>query len=81
MMWGYGYNGGVWMWVVGGLIVVGLVVLVVALIRNSTAVTRAGTTITAVTSTPRQILDERYARGELNTEEYRERVVTLGGKP
>lgn len=80
MMWGYGYNGGVWMWVVGGLIVVGLVVLVVALIRNSTAATRAGTTITAVTSTPRQILDERYARGELNTEEYRERVVTLGGK-
>jgi len=30
--------------------------------------------------TPRQILDERYARGELTTEEYRERVETLGGK-
>jgi len=27
----------------------------------------------------RQILDERYARGELATEEYRERVHTLGG--
>jgi len=27
---------------------------------------------------PKQILDERYARGELTTEEYRERVTTLG---
>jgi putative membrane protein len=27
----------------------------------------------------RRILDERYARGELDTEEYRERVSALGG--
>ena len=81
MMWGYGYNGGAWMWVVGGLIVVGVVVLVVALMRNSTAATRAGTALAPGASTPRQILDERYARGELTTEEYRERVETLGGKP
>ena len=80
MMWGYGYNGGAWMWVVGGLIVIGVVVLVVVLIRNSTAATTVGTAIAAVTSTPRQILDERYARGELTTEEYGERVQTLGGK-
>lgn len=79
MMWGYGYNGWGWMWVVGGLVVVGIVVLVVVLIRNSMAPTKAGTT--AATSTPRQILDERYARGELTTEEYRERIETLGGKP
>jgi putative membrane protein len=30
-------------------------------------------------SSARQILDERYARGELDTEEYRERLQTLGG--
>ena len=30
-------------------------------------------------SPARQILDQRYARGELGTEEYRERLQTLGG--
>jgi len=78
MMWGYGYSGWGWMWVVGGVVVVGIVVLVVVLIRNSMAPTRPAAT---VSSTPRQILDERYARGELTTEEYRERIETLGGKP
>jgi putative membrane protein len=81
MMWGYGYNGWGWMWVVGGLVVVGVVVLVVVLIRNSTAPTKAVAGAPAATSTPRQILDKRYARGELTTEEYRERIETLGGKP
>jgi putative membrane protein len=81
MMWEYGYGGGVWLWVVGGLVVVGVVALLLALVRSSTAATRAGTTPAATPSTPRQILDERYARGELTTDEYRERVETLGGKP
>ena len=81
MMWGYGYDGWAWMWVVGGLIVIGVVVLVVVLVRNSTAGTSAGSTPAAMTSTPRQILDERYARGELTTDDYRERVETLGGTP
>lgn len=81
MMWGYGYDGWAWMWVVGSLFVIGVVVLVVVLVRNSTARTSAGTPPVAMTSTPRQILDERYARGELTTDEYRERVETLGGTP
>ena len=81
MMWGYGYSGWGWMWVVGALVAAGIVVLAVVLIRNSTSSTIAVTSGAPVTSTPRQILDERYARGELTTEEYRERVKTLGGKP
>ncbi|MGA6093785.1 SHOCT domain-containing protein [Microbacterium sp. NPDC079356] len=32
-------------------------------------------------TTPKQILDERYAKGELTSEEYRERLATLGLKP
>lgn len=80
MMWGYGYNGGIWMWVVGGLVVIGIVVLAVVLIRNLTVRGKADTTAAAATSTPRQILDARYARGELTTEEYRERIETLGDK-
>ena len=31
MMWGYGYDGWAWMWVVGSLFVIGVVVLVVVL--------------------------------------------------
>lgn len=77
MMWGYGYDGWGWMWLVGGLVVVGTVVLVVVLVRNSAASTKAGSTVK--TTTPEQILAERYARGELTTEQYRERVENLGG--
>lgn len=80
MMWGYGYNGWVWMLLVGGLVVVGIVVLIVFLVRNSAASTDTGANVTTATPTPRQILDERYARGELTTEEYRERIENLGGK-
>jgi putative membrane protein len=74
MMWGYGYDGSVWMWVVGGIVAVGIVVLIVVLARNSS---RAS--VGAKMLPPRQILDERYARGELTTEEYRERIKTLDG--
>ncbi|GAA1743905.1 SHOCT domain-containing protein [Microcella frigidaquae] len=81
MMWGYGYDGWAWMWVVGSLFVIGVVVLVVVLVRNSTAGTSRGNPPVAMTPTPRQILDERFARGELTTDEYRERVETLGGTP
>ena len=80
MMSGYGYNGWGWMWLVGALLVIGIVVLIVFLVRNSVASPNAGAGVTNARSTPRQILDERYARGELTTEEYRERIETLGGK-
>lgn len=76
-MWEYGYGGWGWMWLVGAVVLAGIVALVVVLIRSSMAPRSSG----AATSTPRQILDERYARGELTTEEYRERVEVLGGKP
>lgn len=81
MMWGYGYEGWGWMWLVGGLVLVGVVVLVVVLVRLSAASTNAGLTAKTTASTPQQILADRYARGELTTEEYRERRETLDGKP
>ncbi|MGB3909582.1 MAG: SHOCT domain-containing protein [Pseudolysinimonas sp.] len=80
MMWGYGYDGWGWMWLVGGLVLVGIVVLVVFLVRSLAASTRSGPTVTVPTmSMPKQILAERYARGELTTQQYRERVENLGG--
>ena len=80
---GYGMTGWMLVWgvalVVGGLALIGGLVWVVA----TTAHRRAapGPTVPAGTGSAaaRQILDERYARGELATEEYRERVHTLGG--
>ncbi len=85
MMFGYGYGMG-WMWLFGLLALVGLVLLVLVIVRASTGGIKRnnargathGAPGTGAKSTPRQILDERYARGELTTEEYRERLATLG---
>ena len=85
MMFGYGYGMG-WMWLWGLLAVVGILVLVFVIVRvtsggikrNDTSVNSASGTGAVGRSTPRQILDERYAKGELTTEEYRERLAVLG---
>ena len=86
-MMGYGYDGGgVWMWVFGGLMMVGVVVLVgLAVWAVVSATTRGTGARTVQESSPtggrertRQVLDERYARGEMTSEEYTERLHTLG---
>lgn len=86
-MMGYGYNdGGVWMWVFGGLMMVGVVVLIGLAVWAVVHATTRGTGVrTAPESSPtggrertRQVLDERYARGEMTSEEYTERRHTLG---
>jgi putative membrane protein len=81
-MWGYGYNMMGWGWLAGVVVVVLVVVAVILVLRLapgrvSHTATAAPTTGSA-TPTPRQILDERYARGDLTTEEYLERVKHLG---
>lgn len=71
--WGHmdGWGSG-WMWLWGSLIVLSWVALIAAAIwflgrrRHGTGSRRA-----------QDILDERYARGELTTEEYRERIDQL----
>ncbi|MBC7761932.1 MAG: SHOCT domain-containing protein [Candidatus Saccharibacteria bacterium] len=84
MMWGnYGMSG--WSWFFGGLVVIGVVILIIVLLRRSTPV-RSDTpstppTVAGSAPSPKQILDERYARGELSTEEYRVRLSTLGLNP
>jgi putative membrane protein len=87
-MWGNDYNmmGGSWGWFAGAgvlfLVVIAVIVVYrmipsrvtqpVALIHPSPSVP-AGSP-----QTPRQILDERYAKGDLTTDEYRERLKNLG---
>ena len=86
MMMGYGYDGGgAWMWVFGGLMMLGVLVLIGLAVWAVVAANNRGPT-TASTSPvdvggrarPRQVLDERYARGEIDSEEYTERLHTLG---
>lgn len=59
------------------LAVLGIWALIVWLLRNNR--TAAGTPGSGGRNRARELLDERYARGELGTEEYRERREILDG--
>jgi putative membrane protein len=71
-----------WYWLFGALLLLGLTLLVVVAVRGLLGgVGRGGPTVAGDQPAGRQarnILDERYARGELSTEEYRERLQDLG---
>ena len=73
-----------WMWLFWLLLVLGVVLLVVVVVRAvGGGVTRSGADRPDAGARPgrgraRQLLDERYARGEITTEEYRERLSELG---
>lgn len=76
---GYGMTG---MWVfglLGLLLLAGIGLLVVIAVRIGRGPERAGSGPQIPRrDSPREVLDHRYARGEVETEEYRERVRTLG---
>lgn len=79
MMWwndgaGYGMGWGGWVLMVVAMIVFwGIVVVgVLALFRQSR------TNRTPTQDSPREVLDERFARGEIDAEEYRARKAILG---
>jgi putative membrane protein len=75
-----GWGGG-WMWLWGVAMMVLFVVVIVWLVRavaGPAGQTGPGTPLPRdPTERAREILAERYARGELSTEEYRERVDAL----
>jgi putative membrane protein len=80
MMWD-GNGMGLWGWGFGALIVIGVIVLVIVVVRLATNRTSSPPTSLApqaVSNDVGRILDERYAKGELTTEEYRERKSALG---
>ena len=86
VMMGYGYSGGAWMWVLGCLITVMLIVLVglagwafatAMRSQRNEPVAQPFTPPTGERDRSRQVLDERYARGEMTTDEYNERRQTL----
>jgi putative membrane protein len=71
--------GSAWGWFYGALVVVGLVLLIVVVVRLAGGGLRRdgappGEPSADRGGTPaRRLLDERYARGEISTEEYQER--------
>ena len=75
-MMGYGY--GWWMWLFGLLLLGGIVLLVVVAVRRSSANgPRPASTVEPGSRRARDVLDERYARGEISTPEYHERREQL----
>ena len=83
MMWGYGTNM-VWMWLWGILLLVGIALLVLVAVRMFAGSGSHGGMqgppgpYYPGRSRARQILDERFARGELTAEQYREHLKVLG---
>ncbi|MFP5250801.1 MAG: SHOCT domain-containing protein [Actinomycetes bacterium] len=81
MWWGDGWMMG-WGWLFGGLIMVGVVLVVIALAALLGRPREGGAPPSAADRTAgpgaQQILDERYARGEIDTDEYQERSKGLG---
>ncbi len=74
--------GGGWGWMfmsAGSLVFLALIGLVIWLLVRATGTGGARPTETPGTQA-RAILAERYARGEIDDEEYRKRLATLGGR-
>lgn len=86
MMWGYG-QGMVWMWLWVSLLLVGIALLVLLAIRVfgggragyvPAGPQGPGDPPPVKESRARQILDERFAKGELTADQYREYLNVLG---
>ncbi len=73
---GMGWGGMVWGWVFVAVLVVGVVLLVIALVRGWSG--GRGSLRPHGRGRAREILDERYARGEIDTAEYQDRLQQLG---
>lgn len=87
MMWGYGGNAG-WMWLFGLLLLVGIALLVLVAVRVFSSGNGSGGRPPGYGEAPgaggplgrtraRDILDERFAKGELTAEQYREQLRVL----
>lgn len=72
-----GWGGGWWMMIFGTLMMAGFVVLVVLLVRSLAPAAGAHGVGADPTASARQILADRFARGELSTTEYHERLDQL----
>lgn len=87
MMWGYG-QGMWWMWLWGPVLLIGIALLVLLAVRAVGGGIRGGHgpwgqewpggAPPVGPSRAREILGERFARGELTADQYREQLRVLG---
>lgn len=80
MMWGYGWEmGWMWLFVPLSLIAIMLIVLIVRLFTGGISRNVGSGTPEPLPgrSRPRQILEERFAKGELSADQYREQIQVL----
>ncbi|QHO69333.1 SHOCT domain-containing protein [Marisediminicola antarctica] len=91
MMWGNGYGTG-GMWLFGIMVFLGLILVIGAVVwaiargnrgsgTGQNGSDRAGQPYNPGPSRARQILDDRYARGEIDAKEYRDRRDALSEGP
>ena len=66
-----------WVWVWPVLVIAGLLVIAYATVRLVQSRGRYPRTLSGPGSAARRILDERYARGEIDEQEYRHRRSVL----
>lgn len=71
----HGWGGAGWMWLWGGLMMLFWAALIAAVVWF--VAIRSGPHAAAPADRAREVLAERYARGEITSDEYRERVDTL----
>jgi len=83
MMWDNGTMG--WSWGFGVLALVGVAIVVSVVVRLLSKNGGSGSTTSSISPTlppeptgARTILDERFARGEITAEQYREQLRVLG---
>ncbi|MER6306311.1 SHOCT domain-containing protein [Streptomyces sp. NPDC001657] len=87
MFWHDHYGGSAWGWLamsVSMILLFALLVLIVVLIIRAlgrSSPLHDGPTVTRGGPSPEQILAERYARGEIDEEEYHRRLATLRRPP
>lgn len=82
---GYSMTGS-WMWAFAGLMLLGVVVLAGVAVWAVLTVRRRPHPFDTIDGAPaaagrarvRQLLDERYARGDITSDDYAERLRTLG---
>jgi putative membrane protein len=77
MMWDYGGGWGAWMFLVMLVFVVAIVVAVVFLVRGVTTQGQAPHSSSSEGPSPKDILKRRYAAGEIDREEFQQRLRDL----
>jgi putative membrane protein len=82
MGYGYGFDGIAFMWaamlICLALVIAGIFVVIFFALRFAQSGHKPMTSPVGAASSARQILDDRYARGEIDHDEYRKRKELIG---